>query len=274
VLRDLADDYKLADLMVDLCSNNYRFIFPETNLSSFVCNTRDDKQSFLCYKSNAQTVSHLMERECKLHADALALAQRETELNKKKAQFEQFKLEHRMKENELFKREKTQAREAQRLETLKEELNRRQRRVEQRIILLDDYASKQNKLHPDCLIANKEAEAHFSARSNYLLSLSGLKASQGSDPSPRSIDSLPHHYSPNAAGLKRKSDIDLQSLTQDFESTNGGSQESQWSAGSIKGRKTGSFRKSPKCSLHSLPTRSPTPKKQTPKKVYIDLQDD
>ncbi len=302
ILQDLADDKKLADFVNELCSYNPRFIHPDRNLSCFVCNTHDGHESFACFTSNAETVYQLMERECKLQADTSAMAQRDAELIEKLAQFEQSKSEHQkmlareseyqLKENELLRREKAHAQEVQRFETMKEDFNLRQRRLEQRLLLLSDGASKGSatprtkQVHSECTHLSK---AELLAREN---------TSRESNPSPRSIDSLPHQYaqssqgesfvSPflslqNAEGLKRKKDVDLQSFSQgqphgtddlsQFDSFHGESQESHGSASSMKRRKKGSFRKSPKCSLHNLPN-SPTPKRQTPKKIFIDLCDE
>lgn len=301
ILQDLADGKKLADFLNELCSYNSRFIHPDTNLSCFVSNTHDGRQSFACFTSNAQTVYQLMERECKLQADTSALAQREAELLEKLAQFEQSKSEHQSilarESNELRKREKAHAREVQRLETIKEDLCR----LEQMLLLSDGVSKgsappKTKQAHSERPLGNNKAKTHLSEANDYWQLLAGEKTSQESNPSPRSIDSLPHQYSQsmqgesflspflslqNAEGLKRKKDVDLRSFSQgqshgtddlsQFESFHEESQESHGSASSMKRRKKGCFRKSPKCSLHNLP-KSPTPKRQTPpQKVFIDL---
>jgi hypothetical protein len=266
-----------------------------------VSNTHDGRQSFACFTSNAQTVYQLMERECKLQADTSALAQREAELLEKLAQFEQSKSEHQSilarESNELRKREKAHAREVQRLETIKEDLCR----LEQMLLLSDGVSKgsappKTKQVHSERPLGNNKAKTHLSEANDYWQLLAGEKTSQESNPSPRSIDSLPHQYSQsmqgesflspflslqNAEGLKRKKDVDLRSFSQgqshgtddlsQFESFHEESQESHGSASSMKRRKKGCFRKSPKCSLHNLP-KSPTPKRQTPpRKVFIDL---
>jgi hypothetical protein len=318
ILQDLSDGRKLDDFMNGVTSYNSRFIFPDTKLSSYVCNTHDGRQSFACYTSNAQKVYHLMERECKLQTGTLALAQREAELLDKVAQFEKSKLEHqsilkkmeseyRMKESELLKREKAHVQEVQWLETMKEDLNLRQRRLDQRLLLARDGVPKDSpapprgstpsgrratatlkeKVHLDSYLGNNQTKAYSPAESQLLAGEETLKES---NPSPRSIDSLPYQYAQNgesflsphdAARHKRKKNVDIQSLSQNQshgdddasqydEDCHGNSQEYHESASSMKKRKKGCVRKSPKCSLHNLPL-SPTKTKQTPKKVFIDL---
>ena len=258
LLQELADGRSVANFIDGLALYNSRFIFP-TDLSSFVYK-KHDGPSFSCYTANAQTVYHLSEKERKLQADTFALAQREAEFAEKIAQFEQTKTEqksilqqeneYRRRVNELITREKAHAREVELLEAMKEKLYLRERRLEQ-------------KYHSDQQLLAGETSSESNLR---------IHVQEEQFISPK-----------NSTGFKRKAVGDQHSHAEsqdaDDDSLENLHRESQESHGSgsvssAKRRKRGT-RKSPICSLLNLP-KSPAKftRKQTPKKVFIDLGED
>lgn len=252
LLQELADGRSAANFIEGLSLYNSRFIF-QTDLSLFMYRIHDGP-SFSCYTANAQTVYHLSEKERKLQADMFALAQREAELAEKISQFEQTKTEQksilqqenecRMRVNQLMTREKAHARDV-------EDLYLRERRLEQKSLLLQGDSM-------------------------------GLLAGKTSSESNLKIYAQEESFiSPIYAGFKRKTVGDRHSHGESQDSDddsnanlqNRESQESHGSVRSLKRRKR-STRKSPICSLFNLPKSPTKSKKQTPKKVFIDLGED
>lgn len=303
ILQELCDPHVLNDLIDGLYKQSYRQTHPSTDVSTFGSGACNDRHSFTCYTSSEQTADQLMEKESSLQSDCTALAQREALFKENIAKFEQSKVDQqsvlrresdvRMRENDLLQREREHALELNQLEALKEEIRATERRIEQKLQLLQAATSSTS----SCRTSSHQRERSDRMRPgepNSQLPLeSQLHATQLSatksvlEQPMRKISGHLHknriHFTNEETFLSphtshHKPTISHNQKSVSLDSSKGAASEthddfhqerqySQESTSSSKQKKKGSARKSPKCSLHFLP-RSP---QKTPKKVFIDL---